>query len=73
MPDCPLYFEFHRTLRSRELRADRQASVQRVAVPCCDHKCSPAPRHIAPNVIGGAHLLTCGGDLTKCQIPAEQR
>lgn len=71
MAQCPLYFEHVQPLRSREIGGD--GAVRHVVVPCCDHQHSPAPRHIAPKVIGGANLLKCSGDLEKCQVAADVR
>lgn len=69
MAECPLYSEQHIYLRSREIGGD--ATPQRHLVPCCDHKHSPLPRHLAGRVIG--NKLQCGGAYARCQVPEHLR
>lgn len=74
MSVCPMFYLHTETHRSNEVRLYFNSGKSvRVEVPCCDHKHSPAARHIAPKVVGGDKLLKCGGDLAKCQIPTERR
>lgn len=66
---CPHYHEHRHVLRSREITGGRGAPPSQVfVIPWCSHDDSPAPRHIATTVIGGATILQCGGDLAKCQV-----
>lgn len=39
----------------------------------CSHSATPAQERIALTTIGGDKLLTCGGDLARCQIPQHKR
>ena len=73
MADCPLYRVHRITLRSREIRSDRQSSSVRHEVPWCSHAHSPLPEFAAKNAIGVAGLLQCGGDQTRCQVPESMR
>lgn len=72
MSSCPLYHVHRQTLRSNEITGTRQASVSTVIVPYCEHEHSPMPR-ASVHTIGAGSRLQCGGDLARCQVPAEQR
>jgi hypothetical protein len=65
-----MYAVDHKTLQSREIGATAQRQPSRdVALPWCRHANSPAPQQVVRGVIGGALLLQCGGDVSKCQVP----
>lgn len=72
MSTCPFYKRRTEHLRSNEMRPDQQVAITTVPIPWCAHPHSPVPER-ATHVIGGAHLLRCGGDLAKCQVPPEWR
>jgi hypothetical protein len=72
MPNCPLYQVHRQTLRSNEITGTRQAAVSVVTVPYCEHEHSPMPRAIV-RTIGAGTRLQCGGDLARCQVPADRR
>ncbi len=66
--------EFYRTemVTSRAHAAHsgrREPPPQRTLAGWCAHAASPVDRTKAVTVMGGAKLLTCGGDLAKCMIP----
>jgi hypothetical protein len=64
---CRYFHKDSRTIQSNEKRSDQQvANVSVLRTFWCTHKHSPVP---AAWVAGGAHLLKCGGDLDKCQVP----
>jgi len=54
-------------IESREVRADRALSGETVKLPWCAHQQSPVTKSAAFS-LGGANLLKCGGDLSKCQV-----
>ncbi len=70
MKSCPLYGVHTYRIQSNEMHAQGQTTVR---VPYCAHRNSPMPRHLVMKVLGAANILTCGGDLDKCQVPLEQR
>ena len=73
MEKCPYYHVHTETFKSRENRSDRQSAGGSIArTPWCGHKHSPAERHIVTNVIGGASILQCDGELEKCQVPRDK-
>jgi hypothetical protein len=72
MAKCPLYDVVRLKFQRNEIGSSGPREMH-ADVPVCDHKHSPAPRHIAPKVIGGGDLLKCGGDLDKCQVPLDVR
>jgi hypothetical protein len=53
---------------SKEINSNHQASLNTTKTPWCSHNDSPVTLE-QTNVIGGAFLLRCGGDLDKCQLP----
>lgn len=70
MPACTYYRVETNTIRSREIRPDRQAAAPTVIrVPWCAHPESLVERRIAISVLGGSSLLHCCGDLERCQVP----
>ena len=69
MSECPYYQVHVHTMRSNQIRADRQAQVERVQIPWCAHDESPVDQRTATRVIGGANLLRCAGELARCQVP----
>lgn len=72
MSACPLYQVHRHTMRSREIRADRQANVSVVKIPFCTHAHSPMSREEIMT-IGSATRLQCGGDLDRCQVRLDKR
>ncbi len=65
--------EFHRTemVTSRGHAAHsgrREPPPQRTLAGYCAHAASPVDRLKAVTVMGGARMLTCGGDVAKCMI-----
>ena len=75
MAECPYYNVHFLTLRSNEIRSDRQDSgIRRIPIPYCTHKHSPFEEYVAKKgVMGGANVLRCGGSLAACQVPVDQR
>lgn len=66
---CQFYRIETRQIASREIRQDRQLpDVYEVRIPWCAHKHTPVSYKDATSVIGGAQLLKCSGDLSKCQV-----
>ena len=66
--------EFYRTemVTSRAHAAHsgrREPPPQRTLAGYCVHAASVVDRTKAVTVMGGARMLTCGGDLAKCMIP----
>ena len=66
--------EFYRTemVTSRAHAAHsgrREPPPQRTLAGYCTHAASVVDRSKAVTVMGGARMLTCGGDLAKCMIP----
>lgn len=65
--------EFHRTemVTSRGHAAHsgrREPPPQRTLAGYCAHAATPVDRLKAVTVMGGARMLTCGGDVAKCMI-----
>jgi len=56
-------------MKSKEIRPT-SAAVHTQEVPWCSHKHSPV-KEIQTHLLGGGMLLTCKGNLEKCQVPAE--
>ena len=66
--------EFYRTemVTSRAHAAHsgrREPPPQRTLAGYCTHAASVVDRTKAVTVMGGAKMLSCGGDLAKCMIP----
>ena len=71
---CPYYAE-HKSgsvTGGMPLRPNRQ-DVPALPLPFCQHKHSPAPRNVVLATLAGASLLTCGGDVRRCQVPVGRR
>ena len=69
MDDCGYYRIINKFMQDRSIRADRMARGSTVKLPWCAHPTdSPVDQRTVQSVIGGARLLTCGGDLGKCPI-----
>lgn len=66
---CPFFDVDVQRVESREIG---RSKVTEVRVPFCNHKHSPVSERMARQVIGAAGLLRCGGDLGKCQVPADK-
>ena len=47
----------------------REPPPQRTLAGYCAHSASVVSRLQAVTVVGGAKMLTCGGDVAKCMIP----
>lgn len=72
MADCQ-YFKQTR-LSGPVIQLLGGGSTQAIAdVSWCAHQSSPVSERIATKTIGGEKKLTCGGDLSRCQIPAQNR
>lgn len=73
MAECPYYQVATKTLESREIRADRQRSVQVIKMPWCGHpNHAPVDEHTATRTIGGGSRLKCEGSKDKCPLTEEQ-
>jgi hypothetical protein len=67
MDKCSLYQLKTKFISSNELHPDRATRGECIKVPWCAHKHSPVTKK-QTSVIGGANLLKCDGDLSKCQV-----
>lgn len=66
---CPLYQVHKQRLESDEITGTRQRSISVVSVPYCEHEHTTMLR----SSIGAGTRLQCGGDIARCQVPAERR
>ena len=70
MSKCEFYRTEMVTARAHAAHSGRrEPPPQRTLAGYCTHAASVVDRSKAVTVIGGAKLLTCGGDLAKCMIP----
>ena len=70
MSKCEFYRTETVTMRGHAAHTGRrEPPPQRVVAGYCLHSFSPVSRVKAVTEMGGARLLTCGGDLAKCLIP----
>lgn len=67
---CAFYAQEKLSFTSREVTPHQQAAAASVVMlPYCKHpKHSPARLVDVKGRIGGANILTCGGDFGKCPI-----
>lgn len=57
---------------SNEIVGDRANRTSSNIIPWCEHEHSPVSEERTA-AIGGASLLKCGGDISKCQVDLELR
>lgn len=70
MTKCQFYRTEMVTSRAHAAHSGRrEPPPQRTLAGYCAHAESPVDRTKAVTVLGGAKMLTCGGDLAKCMIP----
>ena len=70
MTKCQFYRTEMVTSRAHAAHSGRrEPPPQRTLAGYCVHAFSPVDRTKAVTVLGGARLLTCGGDIAKCMIP----
>ena len=70
MTKCEFYRTEMVTARAHAAHSSRrEPPPQRTLAGYCAHASSPVDRLKAVTVMGGARLLTCGGDVAKCMIP----
>lgn len=70
MTKCQFYRTEMVTSRAHAAHSgQREPPPQRTLAGYCTHAASVVDRTKAVTVLGGAKLLTCGGDLAKCMIP----
>lgn len=74
METCGFYREHRKGFASNEVHSHMQQEAATVShIPWCSHpKHSPAELAYVTSVIGGARVLQCGGDFSKCQIPSDK-
>jgi hypothetical protein len=73
--DCPHFHRQRSFVPSREIHPSGQVSggVHRT-VQWCAHPASPCRHPIAHSLLdGGARLLQCEGDISRCQVPPDRR
>ncbi len=70
MTKCQFYRTEMVTSRAHAAHSGRrEPPPQRSLAGFCTHDASPVDRTKAVTVMGGAKMLTCGGDIAKCMIP----
>ncbi len=70
MSKCQFYRTEMVTSRAHAAHSGRrEPPPQRTLAGYCVHAASVVDRTKAVTVVGGARMLTCGGDLGKCMIP----
>ncbi len=70
MTKCQFYRTEMVTSRAHAAHSGRrEPPPQRTLAGYCAHAFSLVDRTKAVTVVGGAKMLTCGGDLARCMIP----
>ncbi len=69
MSICKFYKQRTEVLPSGEIHSHQQNVNITIQPKWCTHKHSPVS---SPRVLGAGTLLTCGGDLAKCQVPKDK-
>lgn len=69
---CPMFMRKHFSIRSVASRDDpTEQPPHSWAVVWCAHEVSPLPEVRAIQAANSGDLLTCGGDIARCQVPLD--